>query len=375
MKVLNILEEGRFGGPQRRVVDVASALKSMNVETVVVFPKQNSDYLLSQLNEMSIAHKAISLRRLTVSPSGFVAYMAFFIPEVYRLTKLIKQYKPCMVHTNGSYQIKGILASKLAGAKNIWHLNDTQTPKLVWYIFRFVAKYFADSFISASQRTTSYYLGRGHWNKRLTKLNEPVDSQYFTPRPRPLLGSKPEILIMTIGNTSPVKGLEIFIELAAKLNVLTHYDLKFEIVGKELANQSVYLTRLYGLIEQYQLDNVFFKGESRDVRDQLQRADIYVCTSHFESSPMAVWEAMSMQLPIVATDVGDIKSIFTENECGLVSEVGNTSQLVQLLLTYLNNPDMAEGYAKRAREIAIRDFDISNCVKGHYDHYQQLSSP
>ena len=38
IRVLNIDEEGRFGGPERRIVNVAEGIKSQNVETLVLLP-------------------------------------------------------------------------------------------------------------------------------------------------------------------------------------------------------------------------------------------------------------------------------------------------------------------------------------------------
>ena len=45
---------------------------------------------------------------------------------------------------------------------------------------------------------------------------------------------------------------------------------------------------------------------SRCIRSLLNQSDIYVCSSNYESSPVSIWEAMSMELPIVSTDVGDL---------------------------------------------------------------------
>jgi len=43
VKVANIIEEGRLGGPQIRIAEVARCLKEQGIETTVIYPKYQSD--------------------------------------------------------------------------------------------------------------------------------------------------------------------------------------------------------------------------------------------------------------------------------------------------------------------------------------------
>ena len=42
LSIINIDEEGRFGGPEKRIVQVASELKKYNIETIVIIPNKDS---------------------------------------------------------------------------------------------------------------------------------------------------------------------------------------------------------------------------------------------------------------------------------------------------------------------------------------------
>ena len=54
LKVANVIEEGRYGGPQARITAVAEKLKENGIETVVVFPKKDSDIFSEKLTEKGI---------------------------------------------------------------------------------------------------------------------------------------------------------------------------------------------------------------------------------------------------------------------------------------------------------------------------------
>jgi len=59
-----------------------------------------------------------------------------------------------IVHCNGAWQVKGIIAGKLAGAKVVWHLNDTRMPFFIKVVFSFLAVSSCDAFIAAGAVVT-----------------------------------------------------------------------------------------------------------------------------------------------------------------------------------------------------------------------------
>jgi len=47
IKVANIILDGRFGGPQNRILQVAERLKKYEIETIVIIPKKDSEFFYS----------------------------------------------------------------------------------------------------------------------------------------------------------------------------------------------------------------------------------------------------------------------------------------------------------------------------------------
>jgi glycosyltransferase involved in cell wall biosynthesis len=62
---------------------------------------------------------------------------------------------------------------------------------------------------------------------------------------------------------------------------------------------------------------VFLHGESDKVIEFLENADVFVLSTHYEGMPLVILEAMSMGLPILATDVCGIGE-FVANSFGLL---------------------------------------------------------
>ena len=60
LKVANIILDGRFGGPQNRILQVAERLKEYGIETVVIMPKKDSETFYSKLIEKNIQVKRLN---------------------------------------------------------------------------------------------------------------------------------------------------------------------------------------------------------------------------------------------------------------------------------------------------------------------------
>ena len=120
--------------------------------------------------------------------------------------------------------------------------------------------------------------------------------------------------------------------------------------------------------------SVNWTGPRQDVRPLLKRLDVYVCSSRAESSPISVWEAMSMAKPIVSTDVGDVPLYVKDGENGFIVPIGDVSLLADRVGQILQDSIKRKHFGKKSRQIALQNFDILNCGERHLEAYQLLSS-
>jgi glycosyltransferase involved in cell wall biosynthesis len=91
-------------------------------------------------------------------------------------------------------------------------------------------------------------------------------------------------------------------------------------------------------------------GLRRDMPALLDAADGFVLASSWEGMPLAVGEAMAMEKPVAATDVGGVRELV--GEAGLVVAAGDSAALGDAMLELMRRSDAKRkklGEAARAR--------------------------
>jgi glycosyltransferase involved in cell wall biosynthesis len=375
LRVANIIEDGRYGGSQKRIAIVAELLKNEEIETIVILPKNDSEVFQDVLCKKKVRSIPVKLNRISRNVPMLIKYFFSFILELICLRKILKSEKVDIVHCNGSWQIKGAIAGKLAGASVIWHLNDTRRIKTIDILFTTVKRYFCDGFIFAAKKVEDFHLASEFLlNKPSFQIQAPVDTAFFTPDQFKVvkeLSPGDFISIVTIGNINPAKGLEYFLEMAFLLNV-RYVNLNFFIVGNRFRSQEKYSRKLDLIVRNNGARNIFFREGLNDVRNMLRSADIYVCSSIHEASPMSVWEAMSMGKSIVSTDVGDVSSYIRNGIDGFIVPPCNSHALAKQVEILIRNESLRKEFSSRVRTTAIESLDISICVKKHAKAYRHI---
>ena len=244
MKIANIIEEGKVGGPQIRIVNIAHFLKN-KITTVVIMPDTNSSKFQILCAQKKIHFKAFPISRITKEWRIALKYVFFSLSEVIRIAIYLRKNNFDIIHVSGgSWQYKGVIAGKIAGLKVIWHLNDTYKPLVIRKIFSVVSR-FSNEFIFASEATKSYYKSL---LKRETKgyvIPSGVNTKKFDPKVKykgdELIISKMKnkFIIGMIANISPEKGIDDFVRAASKVNAKVK-DCHFLVIGRIFENQKKY---------------------------------------------------------------------------------------------------------------------------------------
>jgi len=377
IRVCNVDEEGRFGGPERRIVQVAVALHGLGVETCVVYPDLDSEQFESYLYAHQVPSKKVNITRLTKQKSILIRYAYRFVWEVMMLAKFFKQEKFDLVHVNGSYQFKVALAARLAGVPVVWHLNDTYAPNLLKKVFYIVAKRCARGFIVAGKRVRDYYLlERDFHCMPCVEVHAPVNLEVFCPdkfldvrqKNRPLR-------IATVASVNPAKGLEYFVEVVAKLQCLD-FDVEFVVAGAILESQKAYYHFIREKMSELGLeqDRIQFVGLVDDIPAFLHEADVCVYTSVTEASPTAVWEALAMAKSVVTTDVGSVAQYIQDGVSGYIVPVADVEQLCACTLKLLNDKSLRLSMGRKARVVAQEGLSIEAAALKHLQIYQTVLS-
>jgi len=71
-------------------------------------------------------------------------------------------------------------------------------------------------------------------------------------------------------------------------------------------------------------EDVIFVGRTSSPEHYYKIMDIFISSSVVESTPLVIYEAMSMELPVIASDIiGGISEQVLEEKTGFVYEVKN----------------------------------------------------
>jgi glycosyltransferase involved in cell wall biosynthesis len=108
-------------------------------------------------------------------------------------------------------------------------------------------------------------------------------------------------------------------------------------------------------------DAVTFLGAREDVPDLLCAADAFVLPSRREGLPGSVIEAMALEVPIVASDLPQVRELVNEASALLVPP-GSPESLAIQLERLLGDPDEPAGRVQRAAAVFRDRFTVERVV-------------
>jgi len=121
-------------------------------------------------------------------------------------------------------------------------------------------------------------------------------------------------------------------------------------------------------------NNVLYLGERTDVDEIYPLMDIFVLPSYREGVGISVLEALAMERPVIATNVGGIPDSVEHLKTGILIPSKNTDKLIKSLIFILNNLDQAKKLGKEGRRKIIREFNQKFVFERMGREYQRLIS-
>ena len=188
-----------------------------------------------------------------------------------------------------------------------------------------------------------------------------IDTAEFAPdsarreRMRSEMGLDAEFIWLAAGRIVPAKDYPNLLRAFAQLRQC-RADARLWIAGEGAGPDFDRMARLQA--ETGLGGEVRLLGLCRDMPALLDAADGFVLASAWEGMPLAVAEAMAMEKPIVATDVGGVRELV--GETGTIVAAGDPQALAQAMLSEMEKSGenrQAMGRAARARIEAKFDID------------------
>ncbi|MEP0520516.1 MAG: glycosyltransferase [Hyphomicrobiales bacterium] len=122
-------------------------------------------------------------------------------------------------------------------------------------------------------------------------------------------------------------------------------------------------------------DRITMTGAVPDVRKYFRESDVLVSTSIWEGMPLALLEAMSEGLPIMASDVVGNHDVVTDGENGLLYSLGNIVQATDAIML-LADPAIRQRFGDAGRDHILARHSVDYMAKNTLNLYKQvMASP
>ena len=128
--------------------------------------------------------------------------------------------------------------------------------------------------------------------------------------------------------------------------------------------------------------------QSKELIEYYSCADLYIQSSNIETWGLAISEALSCGVPVIASSVGAIPeqikgfhrgntndpfNFYSINKAnGLLFERNNKESLYEMIMWMFLNKDKMKLLGKNARSFAKKELDINNSVYKYIDYYNSL---
>jgi glycosyltransferase involved in cell wall biosynthesis len=128
---------------------------------------------------------------------------------------------------------------------------------------------------------------------------------------------------------------------------------------------------LRSLVETHARNGVVAVGAVEDARPWLEAADVFALPSIAEASSLALLEAMSMALPVVATRVGGTPELVTDGVDGMLVDPGSSEALAAGLDRVLESTER-RALGVEARRTVLRTRRLEDRVERLAEVYRDL---
>lgn len=368
-----------FGGSERvglNFLQNVDATKYHIVPILLLRPWEEQNFFRSELEKSNIPYHVIPVA-LKPREEG-TDY--FRIPRCFgKLYSLIKKYHFGLIHSNGYFaDIIAVPLARLFGIPclSTCHGFIDNDPKLRFYnrLDYFMLNH-SEKIIAVSEPIRDLLAKKGVDGRRIEFLANAVQSHRTAQNG---IGTKAEIrkrhgipdgdfVAGYIGRLSVEKGVDNILKALA---ILKNEGILVKVMiigdGPKRGDLEEMASRL-NIAEL-----VLFLGFRQEPAAYLEAMDLFILPSLTEGTPMALLEAMSAGVPIIASSVGGIPDIVKDGEHGLLIRSGDFAGLSKAVKRLLREPELRNLLACNASSLIERNYGMGQWIQRLDSIYQDL---
>lgn len=249
---------------------------------------------------------------------------------------------------NWSSDYTEALVARFAGAKYCYVKKNMNWNRMAWKVKSFLSH----RIIARNKTLTETCLSHWLYKKKAVFITGGVDVNKFRPgisssTRNELQIPQDVILISCVAQLVRVKDQ---LTLVKSISGLENVYLVLAGTEKDI----VYANELKQLVSDLDINGrIRFTGTVNNINELLNASDIFVLPTsklngHEEGCPVAVLEAMSAGVPVIASDVAGNRDLIIHEKTGLLFEPGNITQLTACIKKYITEPAFAGKMADAA---------------------------
>ena len=349
-KILHVIDSLHLGGAQEVVMNLASCGDRSRFSHEVATMHGHGVYW----DRMA----ALGLKLHSLSPHKLTPW---YVPS---LSALLATGKFDILHC---HLVAANIVAKPIGTLcrvpvilNHDHTNDTyRSRQRVRLALDTLSNRFATHIITVSESCRQFLLTReGIPEDKLTLVQNAIDTSGL-PADVPIVAG--------VGRLNPQKNFSLFIEIAG-------------VVRRNIPNAHFVLagngpedSMLRQQVQDAGLTNHFtFAGYIADTRQIYLASDVLLMPSLFEGLPMTLLEAMSMQMPVVASALDGIAEVITDAHDGFLVPNLNASVFAERVTSLLADPALARSTGTEAAQTVASRFSVGRMTSQVEAIYEKL---
>ena len=232
----------------------------------------------------------------------------------------------------------------------------------------------ADALLSVSQfaaDTTNFVFDL---SEKFTVIPNPINAALFRSDYENI---SRENSILYFGSLIRKKGL---LELPLIFNKVidTNPDARLILIGKDvpdiISGNSSTWQMMQNLFSNKAIKNVEYFGSVpyEAIKQKIQEATICVFPSFAEAFPVSWLEAMALEKPIVASNIGWAREVIDEGENGFLVDPKDHSFFAKRIIQFLENESLSIQAGKSARKKVENFFDIKVLAHQNIKYYKEI---
>lgn len=351
MRIAQLIDSLTVGGAQKLQVMFARALRDRDIALTVatLYPSRFGE-LEAELESLGVQVVALHGRSL-FSPLRATRLVRFLRPQ---------SFDVLFTHLTGA-NILGPVVGRISGVPTIATLHSVVSLPRREGLERWTLSRMATCTVAVGNAVERAHKDRLR-HTRCVVIPNPVEVNLPLPPAerramrRELIGTK-EVMLVSVGRLIPDKGYPDLLAAFAAIR-RTHPKVALVIAGAGALKEPL----------QAQIDSLRLRGHAHliglhdDVPRLLAAADAYVSSSHCEGLPLSLLEAMAAGLPVVATDVGDVRAVLVDGT-GIVVPPYSPDALAESLRWVLENPERARTMGRTGQQHVRRSYGVDRWAR------------